>query len=171
MTPQLAEPSKTTVDTKTLFLDYLDYYRSAIAAKLDGLTEDQLRSSLLPSGWTPLQLLKHLVYMEGRWLRWGVSAEPMPDPWGDNDEQGHWYVDPTEALEELLARLHEGGEHTRRIIESLSLEARSELGGRFRSVEEAPPVVWVLFHVLQEYARHTGHLDIVRELTDGTTGE
>ncbi|MEJ7745057.1 MAG: DUF664 domain-containing protein [Nocardioidaceae bacterium] len=44
-------------------------------------------------------------------------------------------------------------------------------GGRFESTDAAPELVWVLFHVLQEYARHAGHLDIVRELADGTTGE
>jgi hypothetical protein len=63
-----------------------------IARKLNGLTEAELRSSHLPSGWTPLELLKHLVHMEARWLRWGFMAEQLPQPWGDEDESGRWHV-------------------------------------------------------------------------------
>lgn len=171
MTPRLPEPSKANVDTKTLFLDYLDYYRAAIAAKLDGLSETELRNSRLPSGWTPLELVKHLVFMERRWLQWGFAAEQVSDPWGDNDAQGNWYVGPDESAHALITALHEGGQRTRQIVEPADLDASSAVGGRFQSGEEAPALVWVLFHVLQEYARHAGHLDIARELVDGTTGE
>jgi len=57
--------------SKGLPLGYLDYYRLVITRKLEGLTESELRTSRLPSGWTPLELVKHLAYMEQRWLRWG----------------------------------------------------------------------------------------------------
>jgi hypothetical protein len=171
MTSRLPEPSSRTDDTKALFLEYLDFYRSTIEEKLAGLTGTQLRDSLLPSGWTPIQLLKHLVFMERRWLRWGFAAEPVPDPWGDSDEDGHWHVGPEESLEELLSVLREGGQQTTRIVQAADLDAPSRVGGRFESAEKAPALVWVLFHVLQEYARHAGHLDVVRELTDGVTGE
>jgi hypothetical protein len=168
---RLPEPAKGTPDTKALFLDYLDYYRATIESKLAGLSEPELRRSRLPSGWTPLQLLKHLVFMERRWLRWGFSAEPMAEPFGEDDAQGSWYVGSGESAVELIAALHEGGRRTRQIVEAAELSAPSAVGGRFPSPEEAPPLVWVLFHVLQEYARHAGHLDIVRELSDGATGE
>ncbi len=69
MTISLPNPSHRQVETLTLFLDYLDYYRAAIAVKLVGLSDAELRSSRLPSSWTPIELLKHLVYMERRWLR------------------------------------------------------------------------------------------------------
>jgi hypothetical protein len=76
-------------------------------------------ASRLPSGWTPLELLKHLAYMERRWLCWGFRAEQLPDPHGDED----------------------------------------------------PRPLRILTYVLQEYARHAGHLDVAREVIDGTTGE
>ncbi len=171
MTPKLPEPGKHTSDTKALFLDYLDYYRATVAAKLEGLSETELRTSRLPSGWTPLELIKHLVFMERRWLRWGFTAEPVSDPWGDNDAQGRWYVGPDESAQELLAALTEGGRRMRQIVERAELGASSAVGGRFQSAQEAPALVWILFHVLQEYARHAGHLDIARELTDGSVGE
>ncbi len=50
---------------------YLDYFRSVLVEKLQGLVEENLRGSRLPSGWTPLQLVKHLTYVERRWLVWG----------------------------------------------------------------------------------------------------
>lgn len=168
---RLPEPAKENPGTKALFLDYLDYYRATIESKLEGLSEPELRTGRLPSGWAPLALLKHLIFMERRWLRWGFSGEPMSEPFGEADAQGHWYVDPGESAAELIAALHEGGRRTRLIAEAAELSAPSAVGGRFASAEEAPPLVWVLFHVLQEYARHAGHLDIVRELSDGDTGE
>jgi hypothetical protein len=86
-----------------LLLGYLDFYRSVIARKLHGLTEPQLRSSRLPSGWTPLELVNHLVHMEARWIRWGFAAEQLPEPWGDEDQSGRWRVRPQQTTAELLA--------------------------------------------------------------------
>ena len=71
-------------DSRTkVFLRYLDYFRSRVVGKLRELPPEELRSSRLPSGWSPLELLKHLRYMERRWLEWGFKGQPIPDPWGD----------------------------------------------------------------------------------------
>ena len=59
----------------------------------------------------------------------------------------------------------------RAIIAAADLDAPSSIGGRFPTPELAPPMVRILFHLLQEYARHVGHLDIAREIVDGTVGE
>ena len=170
MTTTLPDPTYDGSDVKTRFLDYLDFYRSTVEAKLDGLGMGDLRGSMLPSGWTPLELVQHLVYMERRWLRWGFRAEPVDAPWGDAGTDGRWQVDAAETVESLLAALHEGGRQTRRIVEEAHLEDVAATGGRF-DVTQAPTLGWILFHVLQEYARHAGHLDIVRELIDGRVGE
>ncbi len=167
----LPEPTQDVSDVRELFLRYLDYYRSAVAAKIDGLSDGELRSSRLPSGWAPIELLKHLVFMERRWLRWGFAGEPVEQPWGDCNREGRWHVGPDESVESLLAALYDGGRLTRQLVEGADLAARSALGGRFTAPNEAPALAWVLFHVLQEYARHAGHLDVVRELTDGQVGE
>jgi len=122
----------------------------------------------------PLELLKHLVFMERRWLQWGFAGEQVDDPWGDNRDglgDGAWYVGPEETIEELIAALLAGGQRTRAIVESAELSALSAIGGRFGEDGPRPTLNWILFHVLQEYARHAGHLDIVRELIDGRTGE
>lgn len=165
------EPSSDTADALRLFLEYLDFYRSTIEAKLSGLSDAELRHSRLPSGWTPLELLKHLVYMEQRWLVWGFAAEHVAAPWGDRGPEDRWHVGADESVEELVAALHRGGDRTREIVEAADLTAPGSVGGRFGPDREPPTLVWILFHVLQEYARHAGHLDIARELADGATGE
>ena len=75
MTGAAHEPSRELGDPKELLLGYLDYYRSAVIRKIDGLPGEDLRTSRVPSGWTPLELIKHLVYMEKRWFQWGFAAE------------------------------------------------------------------------------------------------
>ncbi len=169
MGTELPEVGSST-DARELLLTYLDFYRATVDRKVAGLSEAELRTRRLPSGWTPIELLKHLVYMERRWLVWGVLGEQVTQPWGD-EREGRWTVRPDESVANLLAALHEGGRRTREIIEDLPLAATAAGTGRFADRPVPPSVTAVLFHVLQEYARHVGHLDIVRELADGRVGE
>jgi uncharacterized damage-inducible protein DinB len=164
-------PAREQADPKQLLLGFLDFYRAAIARKLDGLSEPQLRSSRVPSGWTPLELLNHLVHMEARWLRWGFAGEQLPEPWGDHDRSDRWHTGPDLTAAGLVAAMHAGGERTRAIAEGADLADLAAVGGRYSDGDRRPTLAWVLFHVLQEYARHAGHLDIARELADGATGE
>jgi hypothetical protein len=167
------KPDRQLDDAKELLLGFLDYYRSVIARKIEGLTDAELRDSRLPSGWTPLELLKHLVYMERRWLRWGFLAEPVPDPRGDEDQAGRWHAGPGDTAAGLITALHAAGEQTRAIASAAEMGDVSASGGRFgdNDPRPRPTLAWILVYVLQEYSRHAGHLDIARELTDGTTGE
>lgn len=166
-----AEPSHHLADPRELLLAYLDHYRSTVARKLDGMSDADLRASRLPSGWTPLQMVNHLIHMERRWLRWGFTAEPVDGPWGDADEHDRWLVPEATTSAELVAAMHDGGRRTRAIVEAAALDDLAALGGRFSDDDERPTLAWTLFHVLQEYARHAGHLDIARELSDGAVGE
>ncbi|MGA5816511.1 DinB family protein [Kitasatospora sp. NPDC094028] len=171
MTLPVPEPDKQLSDPSVLLLDYLDYYRAAIGARIEGMSDADLRTGRLPSGWTALELLKHLVHMEQRWLRWGFRGEEVPAPWGDRGPEDRWHVGPQETAAGLLAALHAGGAYTRAVASGVPLSTVAEAGGRFPDDGAPRPTLgWILFHVLQEYARHAGHLDIVRELTDGVTG-
>jgi hypothetical protein len=111
--------------------------------------------------------------MERRWLRWGFLAEPTPDPFADSDENNRWLVAPDVTLTDLAAALEETGRDTRTIAEAARLDDVARPGGRFPvdDPRPRPTLAWILTHVLQEYARHAGHLDIARELIDGATGE
>ena len=152
-----------------MLLGYLDYFRSVVLDKLDGLSEADLRSSRLPSGWTPLELLKHLSYVERRWLVWGFLGQKVADRWGDSRD-GRWWVDPVETLSELTRELTDQAAVTQSIVEGHDLGEVGQPGERW---DGAPPATLerILLHLLQEYARHAGHLDIVRELVDGRVGE
>lgn len=169
MTVPLPEPAAS-ADVERLLLEYLDFFRQKVAEKVADLPEDELRSSRLSSGWSPIELVKHLVSMERRWLVWGFLAEPVPEPW-DDQLDGRWLVRPDESLDGILADLAAGGVRTRQIVTSHDLSAPGALGGRFTQESERPSLAAILFHVLQEYSRHLGHLDIARELIDGRTGE
>jgi hypothetical protein len=167
------KPARDLADPAQLLLGFLDTYRSVVVAKLDGLPDAELRTSRLPSGWVPLALVKHLLFMERRWLRWGFLAEPTADPFGDSDDDDRWVVGPDDTLAGLAAALAATGRDTRAVVEAAELADVARAGGRFPADDPRPrPTLgWILVHVLQEYARHAGHLDIARELIDGATGE
>lgn len=167
--PSLPSPATATSDPAKAFVTYLDFFRDAVVRKVAGLDDAALHDGRLPSGWTPIELISHLVHMEQRWLLWGFLGEQVDDPWGDEDEAGAWATERT--LEDLLSALAAGGHRTAQIVADHDLQDRAATGGRFPAGEPAPTLIAILFHVMQEYARHVGHLDIVRELIDGTVGE
>lgn len=169
MSVAFPEPTDPIGSPEQVFLGYLDYFRATVAAKLAGLDEQTLRVGTLASGWAPLELLKHLVAMERRWLVWGFEGEDVGDPWMD-ERDGRWYAAPDDTLVDLVEQLHAGGRRTREIVERSSLDDVGMPGERWDG-DVPPRLERILFHVLQEYARHVGHLDIVRELADGTVGE
>jgi hypothetical protein len=152
-----------------MFLRYLDYFRESTLDKVSALAETDLRSSRLPSGWTPLELLKHLRYVELRWIEWGFEGHDVGDPWADRRDD-RWHVDPEETRGDLAAALRTQGAHTRAVVEASDLAAVGAPGPRWDGADP-PPLERVLFHLLQEYARHLGHLDIVAELAGGPVGE
>lgn len=140
-----------------MFLGYLDYFRGRIIDKVAALDAAEQRRSHLPSGWRPLRLVKHLTFVETRWLEWGFAGRSMEDPWGDHRDD-RWYVAPTETAGVLVSALLEQAERSRTIIEANDLSAVGQPGPRWDGAEPAT-LERVLFHLVQEYARHLGHLD------------
>ncbi|MFR9756099.1 DinB family protein [Streptomyces sp. TR06-5] len=169
-----AEPSPRLSAPEELLAGQLDFHRETLLVKLDGLTEEELRRSRLPSNWTPLELLHHLTHVERRWLCWGFLGAHVPDPWGDAADgtpDGRWHVPDGTTAAEVREAFAAQCVRSREIAAGAAWEDRAALGGRFAVPEEAPTLGWILLHLLQEYARHVGQLDVVRELTDGAVGE
>jgi hypothetical protein len=163
------EPHWTTgVGPDLLFSGYLDFYREKAIEKVLALPAEERSVSRVPSLWTPLQLLYHLAHMEQRWFVWGFLAEQVDEPFGD-EVNGLWGVPPGRDVDQIVAMLRRTGEQTRTVLASYPLESVASVGGRFS--EDPPALAWICFHVLQEYARHVGHLDVVVELAGGPTGE
>jgi uncharacterized damage-inducible protein DinB len=168
--PLFDGPGGHETDTRELLVGYLDWYRETLLRKLDGLTDEQLRTPVQPMGWSPLGLVQHLGWVERRWLRWGFTAEQIVGFAPDADLV-EWRVAPDVTSAQVLATYQGEVDRARSIIAAADLDAPSSVGGRFPNQEVAPPLVRILFHLLQEYARHVGHLDIAREIVDGAVGE
>ncbi|MEU4803880.1 GNAT family N-acetyltransferase [Actinosynnema sp. NPDC023587] len=165
-----AEPPTDLADPARLVLDYLDFYRDTVLRKLDGMSEEDLRTSRVPSGWTPLVLVKHLAYVELRWLRLRFAGEEVVNPRGNPEvRDAEWVLEEDDTAEDIRAFYLEQCSRSRRIAASHDLADVAEF---WEDVPTLPPptLAWILFHLLQEYARHVGQLDVVRELSDGVTG-
>ncbi|WP_344568328.1 DinB family protein [Streptomyces axinellae] len=172
-TPPLpeGEPGPALADPHTLLEGYLDYYRHALLRKISQLSETELRIGRLPSGWTPLELVRHLAHVERRWLVWGFLAEKVPDPWGDHDGHNGWHVPEELSGADVIQAFEAQCARSREITAAAELDQRAGVGGGFSTQEETPTLAWILFHLLQEYARHMGHLDVAVELAGGAVGE
>jgi uncharacterized damage-inducible protein DinB len=154
---------------REVFLRYLAYFRSRLVTKIRELPPADLTCSILPSGWTPIELLKHLQHVENRWLEWGFEGQEVADPWADNKDD-RWFVGPDETLDGLIAALAAQAARSTAVIEGHDLGETGQPGERWAGADPAA-LERILFHLLQEYARHVGHLDVVAELVTGSTGE
>lgn len=162
-------PTSPAAGRADVFTRYLDYFRESLLEKTAALPEPERRSSRLPSGWTPLELVKHLRYVELRWIEWGFQGRDVGDPWGDRRDD-RWHVDPSETCEDLAAALRAQGARTSAVITGGDLDAVGVPGPRWDGADPAT-LERICFHLVQEYARHLGHLDVVAEIAGGPTGE
>jgi hypothetical protein len=145
----------------------LDYHRATVAWKSGGLTEDQARRVHLPSELTTVAgLVAHLTLDE--WFWFGVVVGGEEDTWEERlkeDPDAEFRVPVGTTLATLLAGYERQCAHSREII------AKRALDDEVTHKDETFNVRWVLTHMIEETARHVGHLDVLRELTDGLTGE
>ena len=150
---------------------FLAFYRATVVEKARSLPEAEQRRPQVPSGWTPLELLQHLAFMERRWFVWGFLGEQVDDPWGDSQDSpdAAWLVPAGRTLEDVVGLLDTQAARTEAVLVSTPLDTVAATGGRFDS--DPPELRWICFHVLQEYARHAGHLDVAVELAGGPLGE
>ena len=133
------EPAKDGPAGAVRWAAYLDWVREEIVDAVLALPETERRTSRLPSGWTPVELLSHVLHMEQRWFVWGFLGEQVAEPWGDwtvdepwdEGAEGRWHVPADTTAEELVARLRAVGERTRvgAARTSRSTRRRHRVGG------------------------------------------
>jgi hypothetical protein len=103
-------------------------------------------------------------------MRWGFAAEDvLAHPAGGDDAE--WAVSAGEPTDGVMAAYADEVRRSRSLAAGADLAQPARVNGRFKTPDQAPSLGRILFHLLQEYARHVGHLDIARELIDGETGE
>ncbi|MCZ0987206.1 DinB family protein [Streptomyces diastatochromogenes] len=155
-----------TAGEKDILHASLDRHRDAVLWKLDGLDDEQLRRPMTPTGTTLLGLVKHLASVEYGWFveTFGREGEPLWfDPYKDEDMS----VSPDETTEQIVAFYGRARAAADRTITELSLDASGRPAWRDHTVS----LRWTLVHMIEETARHAGHMDILRELIDGATGD
>ncbi|MFE1077652.1 DinB family protein [Nocardiopsis alba] len=156
-------------DERTMLTTWLDWHRRTLELKCRGLSDARLRErSVPPSPMSLLGLVRHMASVEHAWFRWVLEGSDAPNPikGPENLEADFQDVD-TASVEEAFALWHTEIDHARELSASLPLDA---IGAGRRHGEEYSHR-WILVHMIEEYARHNGHADLLRERIDGVTGE
>ena len=165
-------------DEAATVLGFLDFQRATFEWKCRGLSDAQLRSTLSPASMTLGGMLKHLAYVEDYWFTQVIGGQPAPEPWASID----WKADPNWEWHSAAA---DSGDTLRalwadRVGRARSIVRAQLAEGGIAALGEAHPawdgqgrvsLRWVLVHMVEEYARHNGHADLIRESIDGQTGE
>jgi uncharacterized damage-inducible protein DinB len=146
---------------------FLQAQRISVLAIIDGLDAEALTSPVpLPSGWTPLGLIEHLGYAERHWFQEVLLGAADPLPWPDEDTP----LRTTRPPATVFAFYRTQCDRSDAILAATPLSTAprgrhpNPLGAEITSLRD------IVLHMIEETARHAGHLDVARELLDGTTG-
>lgn len=157
-------------DERAMLTTFLDYARATAVAKCEGLSAELSGQAPLPG--SPLMtvggLISHLRWVEHWWVEVIFLGEEDRGPWTDEDPDREMRLGAELALTDLVAEYEEQSARFREVIAATDLSATAK-----RPVRDGTHVTlgWVLMHLIEETSRHNGHLDILREMADGTTGD
>lgn len=159
-------------------LDFLEFQRATFEWKCRGLSTDQLRTGLSPTSMTLAGMLKHLAYVEDYWFTGVVAGRGPQQPWAavdwTSDPDWEWRTAWDETGYNLRALWADRVMRSRTVVdEQRGLGGALPLGKTHLAWDGRRRVSlrWVLTHMIEEYARHNGHADLIREAIDGQKGE
>jgi uncharacterized damage-inducible protein DinB len=157
-------------DERTVLASMLDYVRDTVHLKCAGLTDEQARRAPLPGSplTTISSLVSHLRWVEYYWIRVVLLGEQDQAPITDDDPDAEMRLALSIPLARLLAEYRASCEQLRQLVAPLDLDTSSRGTMSWRT--EPVTLRWVLLHLIEETARHNGHIDILREMADGVTG-
>lgn len=163
-----------------MLTQFLDYYRVVLRRKVEGLTAGQLRQRVGASTMTLGGLLHHLDYVEDEWFGTRVAGDPAASPWDrapwSEDVDWDWHRAAELTPEEILRGYDERVARSRQIQEGWTepgavIGVSGEPGESGGSGEPGMTYRYVLVHLVEEYSRHAGHADLLREAIDGSVGD
>jgi uncharacterized damage-inducible protein DinB len=164
--PPLAVPERETLQ------GFLDFHRQTLLQKCEGLDADQLNRTLAPSEMTLGGMLKHVALNEDSWFSQRFAGRPAAEPWASVDWEADldwdWHSAVDDSPETLVALLEENIARSREVLAEADLDALSAAPSR---AGDHFSLRWIVLHMIEEYARHNGHADLIRESIDGATGE
>ncbi len=144
----------------------LDFLRATVVTKVAGLTDEQaFGHPIPPSALTPAGVVKHLTGVERFWFSIDFAGADLAWPWPEDDPHGNFPLAPGDTLARIMTAYVEECERSRRAVEHAELDDRAQGEGMEFNLRYA------LAHMIEETARHCGHLDLLRERIDGLTGE
>ncbi|SEO32265.1 DinB family protein [Actinacidiphila rubida] len=165
-----------TADEKDTLLGFLEFQRATFAWKCRGLDAKGLAATVAASSMTLGGMMKHLALVEDWWFSQWLAGLPEPAPWDtvdwDADADWDWHSAAENTPEELEGLWQEAVERSRaRVADALAAGDLGQSAKRRNDKGWSPNMRWILCHMIEEYARHNGHADLIREAVDGTTGE
>ncbi len=155
---------------------FLDFQRATLAWKAGGVDADGMRTRVADSSITLGGLLKHMALVEEHWFSRWLHDRPYGEPWvsAEWDADGDWdwnsaADDSPDALFDLWTAAVERSRAA--VDEALDRGDLGQLTPRAWPDGRSPSLRWILCHMIEEYARHNGHADLIRESIDGLVGE
>lgn len=169
------EPPLAADETATL-LGFLDFQRATLAWKCAGLDAVGLNATIAASTMTLGGLLKHMVYVEDVWFSRRLHGRDPSPPWDtvdwDADRDWEWHTAAADTPEQLRTMWQDTVARSQSLVaEALAHGGLDQLAQRKWPDGRSPSLRWILVHMIEEYARHNGHADLLREAVDGLTGE
>jgi uncharacterized damage-inducible protein DinB len=156
------------VGEKDSLARFLDDVRAGVVWKVQGISDDDARLPRTASGTSLGGLVKHLAWVERGWFRWRFLGEDLEgDPCTDDDPDADLRVEPGETLADILQLYADACAESRAVFDAHDLDAVTTNHPRRGPVT----LRWIALHMIDETARHAGHLDILREQLDGVTGD
>jgi uncharacterized damage-inducible protein DinB len=151
-------------DERTALVGFLQRQRELVAWKLAGAGDDVLRAVATPTGMTPAGLIQHLTHVERFWIRDTFAGQKdLPYAWTDEDPDGEWKVPADVPMAQVLAEYAAETALSDAVIATASMDDVS--------VHRNLNLRWILLHLIEETARHLGHIDLLRENADDVVGE
>ncbi|WP_367040577.1 DinB family protein [Streptomyces sp. Je 1-332] len=160
-----------TADEPAMLADWLDFHRGTLAVKCSGLDDAQTRVASVPSSsLTLLGLVQHLAEVERNWFQRVLAGRDVPPV--HEGPAGGFALDPERTCEQALAAWRREVAVSRELCAGRSLDDVGRLSEQEAAVSGISEVSlrWILVHLIEEYARHNGHADLLREGIDGVTG-
>jgi uncharacterized damage-inducible protein DinB len=156
-------------DERATLTAFLDFQRATLALKCDGLSDDQLRvQAVPPSSLSLLGIVRHMADVERNWFRTVLGGEEMATIFGPGmDWEAAFRDAATASVPEAFSAWQAECENSAALVAGA---AALDVTGRRGSSGHRFSIRWVLAHMIEEYARHNGHADLLRERLDGTTG-
>jgi uncharacterized damage-inducible protein DinB len=161
-------------DEPAMLAHWLDFHRETLAVKCAGLDDAQTRVASVPSSsLTLLGLVQHLAEVERNWFQRVLAGRDVPPVYGDAaGADGGFALDPARTFDQALEVWRREVAVSRELCEGRSPDDTGRLSEREAAVTGGAEISlrWILIHLIEEYARHNGHADLLRESIDGVTG-